>query len=81
LLRKHGFSQIRLSGHTDGDGSNGENLELSKRRVDSTEQWLNPRLSSGKKVFVRYLGELEPIRSNTTAKNRKSNRRVEIEIR
>jgi OOP family OmpA-OmpF porin len=81
LLRKHGFSQIRLSGHTDGDGANGENLELSERRVKSARQWVNPRLSSGTKVFERYLGELEPIGSNKTVENRKSNRRVEIEVR
>jgi hypothetical protein len=80
LLRKHGFTQIRLNGHTDGDGSESKNLELSEERVDSTKKWLSPKLGKRYKVLEKYSGESDPKRSNKTVNEKKINRRVEIEV-
>lgn len=81
LLRKHGFSQIRLTGHTDGDGDRDDNLELSRERVASSSQWLNSRLSSSSRIFEKYLGRSSPTRPNISVENKKLNRRVEIEVK
>ena len=70
---------IKIVGHTDADGDNALNLDLSKRRGASVKKELvekfgveTARLESDGK------GETEPIAANDTPMNKAKNRRVEF---
>lgn len=74
------IQSIQLSGHTDAKGSEVYNLELSKRRVQSVKDFLLSLEIKESILILDYFGETLPVRSNETAQNRQSNRRVEVLI-
>jgi outer membrane protein OmpA-like peptidoglycan-associated protein len=80
ILNKYPDTNILLEGHTDSTGSEEWNLELSKLRAQSVENYL-----AGQKVMeTRFTnmgyGESQPIASNDTKAGRAQNRRVEVAI-
>lgn len=80
ILNKYPDTNILLEGHTDSTGSEEWNLELSKLRSQSVENYL-----AGKQVMeTRFTnmgyGESQPIASNDTVDGRSANRRVEVAI-
>ncbi|MDB5281531.1 MAG: OmpA/MotB domain protein, partial [Bacteroidota bacterium] len=72
-----GADYILLKGHTDNDGGNSYNIELSRKRVDAVKAFVR-NLDSGIKVEADYFGESKPINSNVDEKEKTQNRRVEI---
>lgn len=72
---------IYIEGHTDSIGTDSHNLELSLQRCQSIKAWLqkNHPLTADK-IQVHGFGETRPIASNSTAKGRALNRRVELII-
>jgi outer membrane protein OmpA-like peptidoglycan-associated protein len=73
---------VRLIGHTDSDGSDAYNLDLSKRRAAAVRQWLVDRETiAATHLATEGRGEAEPIAPNDTAENKQLNRRVDVVIR
>lgn len=67
-----------LRGHTDSTGSEEYNMQLSKKRAEAVEQYLeNKGIDPSRLTSVAY-GESQPIASNETPEGRMENRRVEL---
>ena len=72
----------RLLGHTDADGSDAHNLDLSRRRADSVKRWLVEKGSiDSRRLGTEGLGEGVPVVPNDTPENKQKNRRVEVIVR
>jgi hypothetical protein len=72
------LEKIEISGHTDSDGSDAYNLELSKRRVESVQAELAKLELNITGSSELFLGETSPIESNGNSQGKRQNRRVEI---
>lgn len=75
-----GDRRLTVEGHTDSQGSEAYNLELSQRRADSVRDFLTSRGYDPDRVRARGMGESRPVADNATAEGRATNRRVEIII-
>jgi outer membrane protein OmpA-like peptidoglycan-associated protein len=71
---------IDVVGHTDGDGSEDYNYDLSRRRAASVSRYLSAQRLDPNRFSVEGRGEQEPIAANNTAVGKAQNRRVEITI-
>jgi outer membrane protein OmpA-like peptidoglycan-associated protein len=71
---------IDVVGHTDGDGSEDYNYDLSRRRAAAVSRYLSAQRLEPNRFSVEGRGEQEPIASNNTAVGKAQNRRVEITI-
>lgn len=73
---------ILIEGHTDSDGSEEMNLELSKNRCLSVKKRLSEILgeSSGYDYEILPFGESKPKKPNDSDANKQINRRVEITV-
>ena len=71
---------IVIEGHTDSQGSDAHNLELSKRRAMSVRTFLVDRGYDATLIRAVGIGEESPLADNATAEGRANNRRVEIVI-
>jgi len=79
VLKENPTVNIRIVGHTDNDGSDFQNLDLSKRRAVSVKNSLVSQFAiDGSRIQTDGKGENEPIASNTTSENKAQNRRVEF---
>jgi outer membrane protein OmpA-like peptidoglycan-associated protein len=79
-LSDFGDSKLLLVGHTDAEGSDEYNLNLSRRRADAVASYLESQKVSATRVQTSGRGEGEPIASNDTDDGRQQNRRVEVAI-
>lgn len=76
-----GFEKVVIEGHTDADGSDERNLDLSQRRAASVRAYLaNKGIDATKLEPIGY-GESKPIADNTTADGKAQNRRVEFIVK
>jgi OOP family OmpA-OmpF porin len=72
---------ISLTGATDSVGDKAYNYELSERRASAVTQYLASKHNiPAHKVYVIGLGEDKSVASNTNAKGRAENRRVEVRL-
>lgn len=72
--------KAEISGHTDDAGPSGYNLELSQLRAEVIVNYLIERGIEKDRLTAIGFGETQPLKPNTTAKNRAINRRVELKI-
>ena len=73
--------QVVLAGFTDGVGSEGYNLELSKKRAEAVRDYLMANFKIDKdRIVLNWYGKADPIASNQTAEGRALNRRVAIVV-
>jgi outer membrane protein OmpA-like peptidoglycan-associated protein len=79
-LNNFGDSKLLLVGHTDAQGTETYNLELSRRRSASVARYLETHGVSESRVQTAGRGESEPIASNDSETGRQKNRRVEVAI-
>jgi len=80
ILNKYDDTNILIEGHTDSDGAEKYNLELSNRRAQSVANHLaNLNVDATRFTMMGY-GEMQPIASNETAAGKAQNRRVEVAI-
>jgi outer membrane protein OmpA-like peptidoglycan-associated protein len=70
--------KIRLDGHTDNNGSDEYNMELSKNRVAAVKEFLVANGIDASRIDIYYYGESKPIADNTTKEGQAKNRRVEM---
>jgi outer membrane protein OmpA-like peptidoglycan-associated protein len=78
FLSKNPARRVLIEGHTDSQGSESFNRDLSQRRADAVRDALGDRRISADRVETHGLGEGYPVASNTTASGRQQNRRVEL---
>jgi flagellar motor protein MotB len=81
-LQRRGRGKITIVGYTDDLGSAQHGLVLSRRRAAAVARVLRPNLDEADYPFsVSGRGEADPAVPNTSEKNRKLNRRVELTYR
>ena len=67
-----------VEGHSDSQGADAYNLDLSQRRANAVRDFLTSRGYDGSRVRAVGIGETRPIADNASAEGRANNRRVEI---
>lgn len=72
---------VLIKGHTDSDGSNTFNQDLSLKRARAVRTYLVAKFGiSPKKLVTAGYGEEAPLVPNTSKANKQKNRRVEIRL-
>ena len=69
---------VRLDAHTDSNGSNDYNKELSRKRAQSVVDYLIENGIDPVRLSAQGFGEDFPVSNNDTAEGREENRRVEF---
>lgn len=80
ILNKYPDTNILVEGHTDNTGSEEYNLELSRQRAQSVENYLASLNVNPTRFTIMGYGESQPIATNETAEGRQQNRRVDLAI-
>ncbi len=71
--------KVKIIGHTDADGADAANLDLSKRRAASVKNELVKSFGvKGDRLETDGMGETQPVGPNDTPANKALNRRVEF---
>lgn len=79
LLNEHKDVKIKIVGHTDSDGSDAANLELSKKRAEAVKAALAKDYSiEESRMQTDGKGEGTPVGDNKTKEGKAQNRRVEF---
>ncbi|MCF8237272.1 MAG: OmpA family protein [Saprospiraceae bacterium] len=80
LLHRFPEMSIEVIGHTDIQGSDWYNLNLSKRRAQTVIRYLEEKQVDSKRLKWSGKGARQPIADNATEEGRRKNRRVEFLI-
>ena len=79
VLKENEAIKIKIVGHTDSDGDDSKNMDLSKRRAESVKNALmNEFQISGSRMETDGKGESMPVTKNDTPEGKAQNRRVEF---
>lgn len=78
LLLENSELSLEIQGHTDSDGSEAYNLQLSQRRSESVLNYLVLFGVDPSRLQAKGYGESMPVAPNDTAENKAKNRRVEL---
>jgi outer membrane protein OmpA-like peptidoglycan-associated protein len=81
VLGEYDKTAVVVQGHTDAQGSDAYNQELSERRAEAVRRYLMSSGVDGDRLATQGLGEEFPVASNATESGRQLNRRVEILVR
>lgn len=78
-LKENPTVRIKIIGHTDSDGDDAKNLDLSRRRALSVKNTLVNQFGiDASRIQTDGKGETEPLAPNTTSESKAKNRRVEF---
>ena len=80
FLKQNKNIKIKIVGHTDNQGSNAYNLDLSRRRAEALMNALIQKGISADRLIAEGKGSTQPITTNDTEEGRAQNRRVEVII-
>lgn len=80
-MRDNPTLKVSVEGHTDSIGSEAYNEQLSERRANAVESYLETLGVSGGRVTAEGYGESYPVASNATDSGRQLNRRVDVLIK
>jgi OmpA-OmpF porin, OOP family len=79
VLKENPDIKVRIIGHTDSDGDDAKNLDLSKRRAASVKNSLSTEFGiEANRLETDGKGETQPTDPNTTPLGKANNRRVEF---
>ncbi|POY37881.1 OmpA family protein [Solitalea longa] len=79
VLKENPAVKVKVIGHTDSDGEEAKNLDLSKRRAASVKKTLSTEFGiEAGRMETDGKGELLPVDNNTTSEGKSQNRRVEF---
>ncbi len=79
LLTENPALKISIEGHTDSDGADNANLDLSQRRAEAVRTYLIATFKiDAARLEAKGWGETKPIDVNTSAEGKANNRRVEL---
>ncbi|WP_407495148.1 OmpA family protein [Pseudooceanicola sp. MF1-13] len=71
---------LEIGGHTDSQGRETMNLELSQQRADTVLSELRMRRAPVELFVATGFGETQPIEDNSTEEGREANRRIEFNL-
>jgi outer membrane protein OmpA-like peptidoglycan-associated protein len=77
-LKNQADHKMIVEGHTDSQGTESSNIELSQRRAQSVRDYLVSRGVPSDIITSTGLGQSRPVSDNSTPTGRANNRRVEI---
>lgn len=78
ILVKHPEVKASVEGHTDSQGNDNLNLQLSQSRADAVKDYLISKGVNAGGISATGFGETKPIADNATSAGRAKNRRVII---
>lgn len=78
LLNGNPRVRVQVEGHTDGQGTAEDNLELSQQRAEAVVVALDGLGVDTSRLSARGFGEERPLADNTSDEGRALNRRVEL---
>lgn len=79
VLKDNPGVSVKITGHTDSDGDDALNLDLSKRRAESVKKELSAKFGiETSRMETEGAGESKPVAPNDTPANKAMNRRVEF---
>jgi len=79
VMKEYTDLKVKIVGHTDADGSDAANLDLSKKRAASVKESLAKEFGIDEsRMETDGKGESEPIDKNDTPAGKANNRRVEF---
>ena len=79
VLKDNPIVKVKIIGHTDSDGDDKSNLDLSKSRAASVKNSLSKTFGiEASRMETDGKGESDPVSPNTTQEGKANNRRVEI---
>lgn len=71
---------LKLSGHTDNEGSPEKNMLLSEKRAKAVKAYLVKKGAVDAQILTEWFGQTQPIADNATPAGRQKNRRVEMKV-
>jgi outer membrane protein OmpA-like peptidoglycan-associated protein len=79
ILEDNNDMKIKITGHTDSDGDDNKNLQLSQKRAQAVKDYLlkNYKIDAARLTFEGK-GEKVPAMPNNTSEGKAANRRVEF---
>ncbi|MEO6759518.1 MAG: OmpA family protein [Saprospiraceae bacterium] len=80
FLVKHPATRLGIAGHTDDQGSEPDNQQLSERRARAVYDFLLNKNIPANRIQWKGFGETRPVADNTTESGRQQNRRVECVV-
>lgn len=80
MVKSHSDLRIEITGHTDADGSDAYNLDLSKRRSEALLLFFGQNGLAKDRVVISFKGEREPIDKSQTNEGKQRNRRVDFKF-
>jgi outer membrane protein OmpA-like peptidoglycan-associated protein len=80
VLKEFDKTLIDVEGHTDSDGADAYNQQLSLQRATSVGTYLQSHGVNGQRIVTFGAGEARPIASNDNAAGKQQNRRVELKL-
>jgi outer membrane protein OmpA-like peptidoglycan-associated protein len=81
ILKAHPeLTKVRVEGHTDSDGGDSFNMDLSDRRAKAVKRYLEERGVEAARLDGIGYGETRPVAPNSNKANKEKNRRVEFVI-
>jgi OmpA-OmpF porin, OOP family len=79
VLKENEDVKVKIIGHTDSDGDDAKNLDLSKSRATSVKNALSAEFGiEAARLETDGKGETQPAEPNTTPQGKANNRRVEF---
>ncbi len=80
IMLNNGNYSLSIAGHTDNQGNDAQNLQLSENRAKACFNYLVKKgIDSSRMSYIGY-GETQPIADNERSTGRAQNRRVEFSI-
>lgn len=80
FLKDNPALKVEISGHTDDQGADAYNQQLSQKRAKAVADYLISKGVDAKRLKEVGLGSKRPIRPNDSEDNRQMNRRIEFRI-
>jgi OOP family OmpA-OmpF porin len=80
ILEFPNIENLQIEAHTDSQGKDAYNLDLSNRRAQAAKEYLVRKGVGKAQIKTMGFGEVRPIAPNETVEGRAKNRRVEFLI-
>lgn len=80
IMKLYPYSNWSIEGHTDNQGDDKMNQELSDKRAAAVKKYFVDKGIDASRLQSKGFGETTPIAENTSAAGRAKNRRVEIKL-
>ena len=80
VVNGHSDLRIKIIGHTDADGSDIYNIDLSARRAKAIQEYFLKCGLESFKLLIDFKGDKMPIDNNQTSEGKQHNRRVDFQF-